>query len=252
MPFKNRVVVVTGAAGALGPTACRALAEAGAQLALAGRQLEPLKELVASLPLSADQALTHTADLGDPAQVQGFAEAVKNKFGRAEAVLHMVGGYQAGATIQDLDVAAMQAMLDQHLWTTLHIARAFTPLLVANGWGRVAVISTPLAQTPGAKQAPYAVGKAAQDILMMVLAQELKGTGVTANCLQVKSIETQAPGPTVMVGHGRAGAVEAPPPDLTKPRTGTTPAELTAALLWLCSDEAGAVNGARIPVFGRG
>ncbi|MEK9164241.1 MAG: glucose 1-dehydrogenase, partial [Chloroflexota bacterium] len=60
-----------------------------------------------------------------------------------------------------------------------------------------------------------------------------KGSGVTANCVQVKSIETAAPDPA-------------------KPRAGTTPSEIAAALLWLCSDEADATNGARIAAFGRG
>lgn len=40
-------------------------------------------------------------------------------------------------------------------------------------------------------------------------------------------------------------------PDPAKPRTGTAPAWIAAALLWLCSDEAGATNGARLPLFGR-
>jgi NAD(P)-dependent dehydrogenase (short-subunit alcohol dehydrogenase family) len=147
------------------------------------------------------------------------------------------------------------------LWTTLHVARAFVPAMLADGWGRMLVVSTPLAQAPGAKQAPYAIGKAAQEILMMALAQELKGTGVTANCIQIRSVETAPPGPTLTVGTpfhsasgagGQAGTVENPPPDPAKPRTGSTPAEITAALLWLCSDEAAATHGGRIPVFGRG
>lgn len=233
MPIKDRVVVVTGAAGGLGPTVCREFAAAGAALALAGSKIEPLQELAAALSLPDGRVLAHAANLVDPAAVQGLAEAVRAKFGRVDAVLHLVGGYKAGTPIVDLDPADLTSMLDQHLWTTVHVARAFTPLLRANGWGRLIAISTPLAQAPGAKQAPYAVGKAAQDIFLATLAQELKGTGVTANVVQVRSIETA-------------------PPDPAKPRTGSTPAEITAALLWLCSDEAAATNGARIPVFGRG
>ncbi len=233
MSLRDRVIVVTGAAGSLGPTVCRALAGAGASLALAGTKSEPLNQLAASLAISAERVLIHTANLIDAAEANGLAEAVSNKFGRVEAVIHLVGGYLAGAKVIDLEVAEVRTMLDQHLWSTLHVVRAFTPRLLANQWGRLIVISTPLAQAPGAKQAPYAIGKAAQDILMMTLAQELKGTGVTANCLQVRSIEMN-------------------PPDPAKPRTGATPAEITAALLWLCSDEAGATNGARIAVYGRG
>ncbi len=233
MPINNRVVVVTGAAGSLGPTVCKAFAEAGASLVLAGTHLDPLNELAETLKLPESRVLTQAVNLIDAKETQDFAKAVHAKFGRADVVLHLVGGYKAGTPIVEMNLDDLRSMVDQHLWTTVHVARAFVPKMVENKWGRLAVISTPLAQTPGAKQTPYAVGKAAQDVLVATLAQELKGTGVTANALQVKSIEVK-------------------PPDPAKPRTGTTPAEITAALLWLCSDEAGATNGARIPVFGRG
>jgi NAD(P)-dependent dehydrogenase (short-subunit alcohol dehydrogenase family) len=233
MPLQDRVALITGAAGSLGPTVCRALARAGARLALAGSRAEPLDALAGTLGQPEARVLTHAADLTDPQAVAGLAAAVAGKFGRADIVIHLVGGYKAGAKLMDLDPADVQSMVDQHLWTTLHVARAFVPAMLAGEWGRMLVVSTPLAQTPGAKQAPYAVGKAAQDILMMTLAQELKGTRVTANCIQIRSVETA-------------------PPDPGKPRTGSTPQEITAALLWLCSDEGAATNGARVPVFGRG
>lgn len=233
MPIKDRVVVITGAAGSLGPTVCRTLAEAGATLVLAGMHLEPLNELAASLNLPAERVLAYAVNLVEPDSAKGFAEAVEAKFGRADVVIHLVGGYKAGAPVVEMDLAELSSMLDQHLWTTVHVARVFVPLMKFNQWGRVIVISTPIAQAPNAKQAPYAVGKAAQEILMLTLAQELKGSGVTANCIQIKSVETK-------------------PPDPAKPRTGSTPTEIAAALMWLCSDESAATNGARIPVFGRG
>lgn len=230
--MKNRVIVITGAAGSLGPVVCKGFAKAGASLALVGTRLEALEALAAELALPGERLSTHAANLADPAAVKTLADEVQKKFGKVDGVIHLVGGYKAGATVAELDVADVESMLDQHLRTTLHVARAFIPMMTANGWGRFIHISTPLAMAPNAKQAPYAIGKAAQDALMLVLAQELKGTGVTANALQVRSIETA-------------------PPDPAKPRTGSSPEEITAALLWLCSDEAGATHGARIPVFGR-
>ena len=233
VPIQDRIVLITGAAGSLGPTVCRAFAGAGASLVLAGSKIEPLDQLAAELALPAQRVFTYAANLTDPESVKGLAEAVKNKFGRVEVVIHLVGGYKGGVALADLELADVESMLDQHLRTTFHVARAFVPLMTANGWGRFIHISTPVGQTPNAKQGAYAIAKGAQDTLMLTLAQELKGSGVTANCVQVKSIETA-------------------PPDPAKPRAGTTPAEIAAALLWLCSDEADATNGARIVAFGRG
>jgi NAD(P)-dependent dehydrogenase (short-subunit alcohol dehydrogenase family) len=232
MAIKDRVILITGPGGALGPTVCKVFAEAGARLVLVSREQSKLDAQVKALGLSADRVLTHTANLTDASEITKLAEAVKAKFGRVDAILHLVGGYKAGAKVVDLNPDDIANMLDQHLWSTLHISRAFIPMMTEAGWGRFVIISSPQAQTPSAKMTPYAVGKAAEETLMMTLAQELKGTGVTVNCILVKSIETAPPNPA-------------------KPRTGSAPAEIAAALLWLCSDEAGATNGARIPVFGR-
>lgn len=233
MTIQNRVILVTGAAGALGPAVCKAFAEVGAKLVLVGRTVDKLKALTDSLKLDESRVLIHAADLGNSAEIGALAQAVKTKFGRADVLLHLVGGYNGGSKVVDVIPTVVGEMLDQHLWTTLSLAQAFVPPMVDQGWGRVLVVSSPMAQTPAAKVSPYAVGKAAQEALVMTLAQELKGTGVTANCVIVKSIETK-------------------PPDPAKPRTSTAPDEIAAAMLWLCSDEAGATNGARIPAFGRG
>ena len=82
-------------------------------------------------------------------------------------------------------------MIQQHVWTTFNLAQAFVPHLVANGWGRFLVISSPRALEPRGSSAAYAIGKAGEEILTLSLAQELKGTGVTANVLLVRSIDVK-------------------------------------------------------------
>jgi NAD(P)-dependent dehydrogenase (short-subunit alcohol dehydrogenase family) len=79
------------------------------------------------------------------------------------------------------------------------------------------------------------VGKAAEETLMLTLSEELKNSGVTANVLRVRSIDVE---------HKRE---REPSP---KNASWTTPEEIAVALLYLCSDEANRVNGARIPLYG--
>ena len=83
--------------------------------------------------------------------------------------------------------------------------------------------------------APYAIGKAAQEALLGGLAREVVGTGVTVNLVLVKTID---------VDHER----DAEP----SPKTAawTTPEEISAVIGHLLSDDARAVNGAKIPLFG--
>ena len=116
------------------------------------------------------------------------------------------------------------------------MTQAFVPHFISNGWGRIVVISAQNVKTTPAKSAPYTVGKAAQETLLLTLAQELKGTGVTANMVRVKAID---------VDHKRDTTGE------QRYAAWATPEEITATLLYLASDEAMLVNGAQIPLYGR-
>ena len=223
--FENRVFVITGATGGLGKAAARAFADRGASLALVSRDPGNLKALEQELNLPQERILTHATDLLVPDAVQGAARAVTTKFGRVDALVHLVGGWTGGKTLFESSPEDLKFMLDQHVWSTFHVTRAFLPALQENGWGRILAISSPLGTQPSAKMGPYATGKAAQETLLLTLADQFQGTNLTANVLQVRSIDVKGAG------------------------QGTSPAEIVAAMLYLCSDEASRVNGARIPLY---
>lgn len=223
--MNNRVVVITGATGGLGQLAARAFAERGASLALLSTDQDKLDSLARDLNLPGDRILTHAADLIDADAVRDSAEAVSAKFGRVDALIHLVGGWTGGKTLTESSVDDFAFMLDQHAWTTIHLLRAYSQKLAANGWGRVIAVSSPFATRPSATMGAYALGKAAQETLLLTLADEFAGTDITANVIQVKSIDVKGTG------------------------KGTSPHEIISAMLYLCSDEAGKVNGARIPLY---
>ena len=191
MSLENRVAVITGAAGGLGRVVTKVLAERGTRLALLGTNIDRLNDLVRGLQLSDDRVLAVAADLGDADATKAAAEAVTRKFGRAEILLHFVGGWVGGTPVTEVAASVVDDMLQQHLWTTFNVAQAFVPSLVANGWGRILAISSPNAANPLARGLPYAVGKAAQETLILTLAEELKDTGVTANVLRVRAIDVK-------------------------------------------------------------
>jgi NAD(P)-dependent dehydrogenase (short-subunit alcohol dehydrogenase family) len=222
--MKNRVIVITGATGILGQLAAHTLAKQGASLALISNNQEKLDSLVRDLDLPDDRILPHAADLIDESAVQDSVEAVSAKFGRVDALVHLVGGWTGGRTLAETDADDFKFMINQHAWTTIHLLRAFSPKLAENGWGRVIAVTSPFATEPSAKMGPYAIGKAAQEILIMTLADEFKGTEITANVIQVKAIDVKGTG------------------------KGTSPQEIVSAMQYLFSDEAGKVNGARIPL----
>ncbi len=235
MDLAGRVAVITGATGGVGRLAAQRLAERGASLVLLGTHQGRLVELAQALGLPDEDYLAHAVDLRDPAASQAAAQAVIQRFGRADILLHLVGGYVAGQPVATVSRDDIERMLQQHLWTTLHLAQAFGPYLTANGWGRVVAISSPAAAQPPAGRSAFSIGKAAQEALVLALAQELKGTGVTANLLLVRAIDEQ---------HERDRRPTA------QNSASTTPEEIVSAILYLCSDEAGVVNGARLPLYG--
>lgn len=228
MSLEKRVVIISGASGVTGQLAARTFAAQGASLALLGSDPAHLDGLAHNLALPEERILTFAADLTRSSAVPKAAAAVQAKFGRADILLHLVGGWTGGKTLLETPIDDLQSMLNQHLWTTFYMTQAFLPLLAQNGWGRVIVISSPLAAHPSAKMGAYAIGKAAQETLLLTLAQEAKDNGVTTNILQVRSIDVKDEG------------------------KGTTPNELVAAMLYLCSDEAAKINGTRIPLIGAG
>ncbi len=228
----GRVFVITGATGATGKLAAREFAERGASLVLIGADQNKLDFLARDLNLPSERILTLTADLRQPDAVRSAAEAATVKFGRIDGLIHLVGGWVGGKTIAETPIKDFESMLSQHAWTTFYLFQEFGPHMAANKWGRVIVVSAPTANNPTGKTSAYTAAKAAQENLVLTLAAELKESNVTANIIQVKSIDVNGSGPST--SSGRAGA---------------KPGEIVASMLYLCSDEAQKINGARIPLF---
>jgi len=235
MGIEQRTVVITGATGGLGKFVTRRLAELGARLVLVGTDANKLAELGNGLPQSFKDWLAVPVDLVQPGSAGKVFEAALARFGRVDVLLHFIGGWIGGKPVVQVQAEDIERMLEQHLWTTFYLAQAFVPPMRANGWGRLVIVSSPSVSTTPANRSPYTIGKSAQEALVLCLANELSGSHVTANVLRVKTIDVE---------HERD---RQPVP---ANRSWTTPEEIVAALLYLCSDEGQAVNGAHIPLYG--
>ena len=221
----SKVIVITGATGVLGNLTAKTFAAQGYSLALLDHDQTKLDSLTRDLNLPNERLFTSIVDLRNGQAVQDSAEAVSKKFSSVHSLIHLVGGWMGGKTLAETGAEDLESMLGQHVWTTFNLFHAFSPLLAANNWGRVITISPATVSNPPAKRGVYTATKAAQDTLVLTLAAELKESGVTANIIQVRAIDTENKG------------------------TGTTPAEIVAAMQYLFSDEARKITGARIPLY---
>jgi NAD(P)-dependent dehydrogenase (short-subunit alcohol dehydrogenase family) len=221
----NKTVVISGATGGLGRQAAEAFAGRGHSLILLDRNQAKLDALTRALNLPAERLFASAVDLRDGETVRATAEAVAVKFGAVHALIHLVGGWVGGKTLLEGEAKDLDSMLSQHVWTTFHLFQAFVPQLLQNKWGRVMIVSASTVPHPPGKTGIYTAAKAAQENLVLTLAAEVREQGVTANIVQVHAIDV-----------GDTGK-------------GTRPAEIVAAMLYLFSDEAAKVSGARIPLY---
>ncbi len=222
----DRIVVITGATGKLGPEVARRFADDGARLALIARSADEVRMIQASLPGAPDTHVAVAADLGSERGARTAAAAVREQLGPPVVLLHLIGGYAGGTTLEDADERVWRDLFERNFWTAFHVIRAFLPDIRAAEHGRIVTVSTPLAATPVAGIGPYAASKAAVETLTQIAAREFAGSTATANVVLVRTI-----------GDGKP--------------TSTRPEEIADAMAWLASIEAGAINGQRIPLVGR-
>ena len=222
--MSNGVILITGATGGLGARTAHSFAERGDSLVLLDHNQDRLDALTRDLNLPADRLIASVVDLRNGEAVRAAADAVSAKFGAVRGLIHLVGGWVGGRTLTEAGPEELESMLGQHVWTTFHLFQSFTPLLVQSHAGRVIVVSASTVPNPPGKSGIYTAAKAAQENMVLTLAAELKEQSVTANIIQVRAID---------VDTGK----------------GTTPNEIVAAMLYLFSEEAAKVSGARIPVY---
>lgn len=233
-PLAGRRVLITGAAGGLGPSVVAAAGAAGARLVLVDVAQERLDTLAASHGGSIES--THVVDLLDADAVSGFAAEITTS-APIDAIWHLVGGWRGGSPLQEQPLEDWAWLHDLLVRTTVHVARAFADPLTASEQGRFAIISAKEAQAPTSKNAAYATAKAASEAVVLALANGFKGTAATANIVVVPAILTPA--------------MREKNPD--KDWGAFVPAEQIAeALVYLSSPAGAKMNGQRIRLYSGG
>jgi NAD(P)-dependent dehydrogenase (short-subunit alcohol dehydrogenase family) len=223
----GKVVVVTGASGALGRVVVE---EALAQ----GARVGGVDHAAANIPATENRIELGGVDLTDAAQAKKAIDAVAAHFGGCDALINIAGGF-AFETVAEGDPKTWQRMYALNLLTALNASRAALTHLAASRAARIVNVGAMGALQAGAGMGPYAASKSGVHRLTEALAAEWKGK-ITVNAVLPSIIDTPA---------NRASMPKA---DFS---TWVTPQELANVILFLASDAASAVTGALIPVSGR-
>ena len=234
--FNDEVVIVTGAAGNLGTAVVEILAGRGAQVAAMDRTGTALDRVLAGLAEPERHLGIAGIDLADPAACTGLVEQVLQRFGRLDGLVNTVGTF-AMAGIDAADPDQWEFLFKVNLTTALNMCRAAVPPMRAAGRGSIVNIGAVAAVKASTGMSAYAASKSAVLRLTESLADELKAHGVRANSVLPSTIDTP---------QNRAAMPKA---DVGK---WVTPTQVAEVVAFLVADAGSGINGAAIPVTGRG
>ncbi len=225
--MNGKVIVITGAEGALGKVVAEEALARGARVAA-------IDYATLRRPATADRFELGGVDLSDATQAKHAVDAAAAHFGRLDALVNIAGGF-VFETVAEADATSWQRMYALNVLTALNASRAAIPHLTASSAARIVNVGAMGALQAGSGMGPYAASKAGVHRLTEALASEWKGK-ITVNAVLPSIIDTPA------------NRADMPRADFAK---WVRPEELAEVILFLVGDAASAVTGALIPVSGR-
>lgn len=237
LSLRGRVALVTGAARGIGAATARALARAGARVALLDREAAELERVAAETGGAA-----FPADVTDAAAVRRAVDEIVARWGRLDILVNNAGIVR-DAALADVTEEDWSATLDVNLRGTMVCARAAVPHMKSAGFGRILSATSIVARSGNYGQTAYTASKAGIIGLTRTWARELGPKGITANAVAPGFIETDM--------------VKTVPAKVMAELLARTPAgrmgrpdEVASVYLFLASDLASFINGAVVGVDG--
>ena len=257
--LENKVAVVTGGTGVLGSSMVKALASAGAKVAIIGRRKNVADDLAQKIQGEGGTAIGVSADVLDANQLTEARKVILEKFGSINILVNGAGGNMPGATIPtdktflDLKLDDFRQVVDLNLTGSVLPTQILGEPIMAARSGCIINISSMAAYLPITRVVGYSAAKAAISNFTQWLAVEVAkkfGEGIRVNAIapgfflteQNRTLLTTADGG--LTDRGKAVIGQTPFGRFGKPE------ELDSTLVWLCSDGARFVSGVVVAVDG--
>ena len=220
--FDGRTVLVFGASGALGAGVAAALAEAGASVTGVDRAEPPADRRL-------DGVKYRSADVGDEDAVRELFDSVPVPW----AVLNTVGGFAGPRPLADLDLAELAGQISLNLVTAAVITKHALRVMQPVGQGRIVHTASRAGVVTAGSGFAYSVSKVGVLHLVSMAADEVRGSGITVNCVVPSIIDTPANRAAI------PNANHAAWPKVS---------DIARTYAYLASPGSGLVNGAALPV----
>ncbi|MFQ4140957.1 3-oxoacyl-ACP reductase FabG [Chlorogloeopsis sp. ULAP02] len=229
---KGKHVLLTGGTGGLGlgvtPTVLTQGATAVTIPYRNPKDIERLKGILSPANFARIQFVT--ADLKDEASVENLIKQMV----QVDVLIHLVGGFSMGKT-HEYSFENWQRDFDINLSTTFLVCKHSLKNMLHNGYGRIVTVGSRGAVEPTGQLAAYCASKAGVVALTKAIADETKGTNITANIVLPSVIDT----PTNRESMGEENAAQ-----------WVKPESLAEVICFLASEAAKDIRGAAVPVYG--
>ncbi len=187
MPLSKQTILITGAGGGLGSTAALALAKQGAELVLLDKSIPKLEKVYDAIVAScAQEPVMYPFDLAgaSEAQYQEMADAIDQRYGSLQGVLHSAVEFSAYTPIAIHKTQDWGHTLNVNLNSAFLLTRVLLPLLQKSEHASIVFTSDSGARQAHAYTGAYGVSKIALEGFAKILAQELEaGQKIRVNTL---------------------------------------------------------------------
>ena len=253
--IKNKLALVTGSTAGIGHAIAKGLLAEGVRVVINGRTPARVAAAVEQLK-SAGSVFGVAADMSTAAGAATVVDAV-NSIGPLDILVNNVGYFEVKPLVQ-LEDADWEAMFQLNVMSAVRMSKAFMPGMLERNWGRIVFIASEQSVKPNPVMLHYAMSKAAMVSVARGLAESTKGTGVTVNSALVGA--TWSDGVDVFMNkmaQSEGITPEAMTADYFRGEAGNsllqrfaTTKEIADQIVFLCSANASAINGAAQRVDG--
>jgi 3-oxoacyl-[acyl-carrier protein] reductase len=245
--LRDRVVLITGAGGGVGPTVARAFTSEGAAVALqhrGGHSGDRATETAAEITADGARAITVEAELGSEPDVEAMVAEVAARLGPVGVLVTATSAYRM-ERFAEIEEESWSEVVDDLLGATYRCCRAVVPGMQAVGWGRIVNFAARSGLVGTARSAHYAAAKAGIIGLTASLAKELGPAGILVNAVAPTQILTAKDGfPSIPEERAAEMAKSIPARRLA------TPDDVAPLVLFLASDANRYVSGETVSLTG--
>ena len=239
--FTGKAVIVTGAGSGIGAAASRRFAADGAFVALAGRRVEKLQAIAATLP--PDRVLVQATDVSKQAECEALVEAAVARFGRLDVLVNNAGTAAFGP-FEQTEIAEYQRIMQTNLDGVIYCIRAALPHLLKTR-GNIVNVSSVSGLGGDWGLSFYNASKGAITNLTRALAMEFGNRGIRVNAVNPSLTKTEMTDD--MMGNAALMAKFAERIPLGR---AADPAEIADVIAFLAGHDARFVTGVNLPVDG--